>query len=276
FDLRSLALLRVSAPLVYLIELLLNWQYIGAYLTDQGLLTRTTLFQGTAGWSVYLAVGTIVGAKFLYICHMLALVSLILGFATPWSSLACYIFTYSLQHRFPALPGWETEIRMLFLIGCFLPWGEFASLDSYRNKGPISNYLVVSPATIAWRTQIVILYLFSGLLKSGSGWADGTAVEGSLASDAYSNPAGLWFLSHCQHYPGLLETFSFAVPLVEIFCPLLLLSPWPALQILTVIILWTLHAGFGLFLHIGMFSPICCVCLLAFVPSSIWDSWHKR
>ena len=40
FDRRSLALLRVLAPSVYLWELLSHWRYLEAYCTDGGLLPR--------------------------------------------------------------------------------------------------------------------------------------------------------------------------------------------------------------------------------------------
>ena len=271
FDLRSLALLRIAAPSVYLCELLLHWKYIEAYYTDNGLLPRPGIFEGSS-WSIYLAFGSLDGAHFLYVCQILALLCLILGWRTRWASLACYVFTTSLQNRFPALPGWEAEIRLLFLIGCFLPWGTWASLDA-RGESTPRPVFVVSAATVAWRLQVVILYLASGLLKGGPGWQDGTAVEVSLASDAYATSFGLWVLAHLKHHPQSLVVLNYAVPLLEIFAPLFLLSPWPRIQMLWVVVLWLLHAGFGLCLSIGMFSPICCACLIGFLPSSFLDRW---
>lgn len=278
FDLRSLALLRIVAPSVYLVELLLHWQYLEAYCTDGGMLPRSVIFESPGtGWSVYLAFGSAAGANFLYCLHILAVVALIAGWKTRLASLTCYFFAFSLQNRFPALPGWETEIRMLFLIGCFLPWGERYSLDERAHpKDPESPDFVVSPATAAWRLQVAILYLASGLLKGGEGWADGTAVEVSLASDGYATPLGLWLLSHLRHYPEMLVALNYAVPLVEIATPIFLVNPWPWVQMGWVVVLCALHAGFGLFLHIGMFSPICCACLVAFVPGAFWKRQTSR
>ena len=277
FDLRSLALLRIVAPSIYLWELILHWGYLGAMYTDGGMLPRTQIFESTRqGWSLYLSVSGLTGVQLLYCCHMAAVLCLIVGWRTRWASLVCYVFTTSLQNRFPALPGWETEIRLLFLIGFFLPWGEWASLDARRRSetSPRPTFSV-SAATVAWRLQVCILYLASGLLKGGPGWEDGTAVEVSLASDAYATPLGLWFLAHCQHFPQSLVAMNYTVPLVEMFSPLFLLSPWPWLQMAWVVVLWVMHAGFGMCLKIGMFSPICCACLLGFLPSGFWSLFPR-
>ncbi len=279
FDLRSLALLRITASSVYLVELLSQWKYLGAYLSDNGLLPRQALFEsGEGGWSFYLATGSLEGVQAIFILHLAAVVALILGWKTRWASLLCYLFAYSIQHRFPALPGWETEIRLMFLIGTVLPWSDYFSLDSRLNPKPSLRRAtwVASPATLAWKLQIVIVYLASGLLKVGPGWAEGTAVEVSLASDAYSNSFGLWMLANLKHYPNSLVVLNYSVPLIELFSPLLLLCPWPNLQMAWALILITMHLVFGLTLHIGAFSFICSACLISFLSSSFWSRVLKN
>lgn len=276
FDLRSLAFLRIVACSLYLCELLRNWKYLEAFYTDAGMLPRNLLFEGVGGnWSLYLAVSSLPAVKTIYCVQIATVGCLILGWRTRWASLACYVLTMSLQNRFPALPGWETEIRVLFLVGFFLPWGEWWSWDARRKCTTERPTFAVTAATAAWRVQIVVLYLASGLLKGGPGWADGTAVEVSLASDGYSNAWGLALLAHCQHYPQSLVVLNFAIPLLEIFTPLFLMSPWPRIQMAWVFVLFALHGGFGLCLNIGMFSPICCACLLGFLPSEFWNRIHR-
>lgn len=277
FDLRSLALLRIVACSVYLVELLGQWKYLEAYCSDNGLIPRRALFEsGEGGWSVYLATGSLEGVQFIFVLHLAAVVALILGWKTRWSSFFCYIFAYSIQHRFPALPGWETEIRLMFLIGMVLPWSHYFSLDS-RNSPPPPNAptWVANPATLAWKLQVVIVYFASGLLKVGPGWAEGTAVEVSLASDAYSNSFGLWLLGNLKHYPNSLVVLNYSVPLLELFSPLLLLCPWPNLQMAWALVLIAMHLVFGLTLHIGAFSFICSACLLSFLSNSFWNKLLK-
>ena len=283
FDIRSLAALRIVAPGFYLWELLTRWKLLEAFYSDAGLLPRTMIFDNVQhGYSLYFAVGSLTGARFLFLLHLLALICVIVGWRTRLASLICYVFVISLQNRFPALPGWETEIRSLFLIGAFLPWGDCASIDAWLRgkqggKGPSilrsadQNGRVVSLATLAWRLQVAATYLVSGLLKVGPGWGDGTAVEVSLISDGYSTWIGHWFLNLCQHHPGSLVGLNYAVPVFEACAPLLLLSPWPTLQMACVVGLWFMHAAFGLCLNIGMFSQICSGCLICFVPAWFWD-----
>jgi hypothetical protein len=275
-----LALLRIVAPSLYLIEMLLHWRQIGCMYTDAGMCPRASVVEAIGeGWSVYLLTGDLSGVQIVYLCHVVAVLCLIVGFRTRWASLACYVFAYSLQNRFPALPGWEAEIRVLFLIGFFLPWGEWFSVDSRCKVGDESRpTFSVSAATLAWRMQVVVLYLTSGLDKGGVGWADGTAAEVSLASDGYSTPFSLFVLAHCQHYPQSLLIMNYAVPLVEILAPLILMTPWPRLQMVGVMALWCMHTGFGLCLDIGMFSQICCGCLVGFLPGEFWsllDRWRS-
>lgn len=274
FDMRSLALLRIGVCTGYLWELLRHWKYLEAYCTDNGLLSRTSIFEGSAGgWSIYLTTGHLEGIQLLYLFHMAAVVALLIGYRTKWASLLCFIFAYSYQHRFPAIPGWETEVRNLFLIGTMLPWGERFAWDA-RNQQDSPNTVtdfVATPATIAWRVQVALVYLASGLAKTGPGWAEGTAVEVSLASDGYSTPIGLWLLSLLKQSPQSLPALNFGVPLLEIFAPLLLLSPWPRIQLLGAILLALMHAAFGVCLHIGAFSLMCCLCLLGFLPSEFWS-----
>ena len=275
FDLRSLALMRIVVCAFYLCDLMSNWNLVEAFYSDAGLIPRAFVFDNfTHPVSVYLAVSTEVGARLLYSLHILAVVCVMLGYRTRWASLAAYVFVVSLQNRFPIYPGWGTEIRMLFLIGVFMPWAECASLDARRaGTAAPAKTLVVSAATFAWRVQVAVLYVTSGLLKGGAGWKDGTAVELALNSDSYSNWIGHWFLAQCQHIPGSLSFLNDTVPITEIFAPVLLLSPWPWLQMLGVLILWAMHTCFGLCLSIGFFGQICSSCMLCFIPGAVWDNW---
>src|ERR1017187_1084880 len=78
FDLRSLALLRIVAPSVYLLELLLHWKYIACMYTDAGMCPRAPVVEDIGeAWSVYLLTGALAGVQVIYLCHMLAVFCLI-------------------------------------------------------------------------------------------------------------------------------------------------------------------------------------------------------
>jgi hypothetical protein len=279
FDARSLALLRIIAPSCYLWELLSNWPNLEACYTDSGLLPRVFVFQnGIHALSLYLAVGTLTGVRLLYLLQMAAVICVILGWRTRAASLVSWLFVISLQNRFPYLPGWETEVRTLFLVGAFLPWADYASLDarSLQARKVAPKRWVVSAATITWRVQVSVLYLASGLWKGGPGWADGTAVEVALSSDGYGTWLGHQFLILCRHFPTSLTLLSFAVPVFEILAGLWLMSPWPWLQFASVTGLWLMELGFGLCLAIDNFSLICSACLVCFIPSGFWNAMKEK
>ena len=126
-------------------------------------------------------------------------------------------------------------------------------------------------ATVAWRIQIAALYVGAGLLKGGPYWQDGTAVEVALHADGYATIWAErlfpWLVSH----PGSLAFLNDAVPLTEVLAPLLLFAPLPWMQMLGVLVLALMHWAFGICLDIDLFSFVCCICLLGYLPGSWWD-----
>lgn len=178
-DLRSLALLRIGLALIYLVDLLGNLGFVEAFYCDSGLIPRGDLawLKYPGHWSAYLWFGSYPTVLALYLLHIAGVVALALGYRTRIASLFCFFMASSLQGRLEMLPGWDGEVRMLLLIGTFLPWGEYFSWDA-RAKPPASvERPYISMATVAWRIQIAALYLGAGLLKGGSYWQDGTAVD---------------------------------------------------------------------------------------------------
>lgn len=275
FDLRSLALLRIAVATVYLYDLASNFSHVEALYCDTGLQPRRLLsaFQEGPRWSLYFATGAWSGVVLLYVLHMLIVAALLAGFRTRWASLFCFCFAYSLQCRSEAVPGWEGEIRLLLLYGVFLPWGECLSWDGLRkSRLDVSRYYV-SWATVAWRLQLVAFYVGAGLFKGGPFWREGTAVEVALHSDAYATVWAARLLEFLKPYPGALTWLNDTVPVAEIVFPLFTLLPHPWLQMLGVAGLWFLHLTFGLCLDLDLFSLVCAVCLLAYLPGSLWTSW---
>jgi uncharacterized membrane protein YphA (DoxX/SURF4 family) len=271
FDLRSLAALRIVASACYLYELLCNFSLLSPFLTDGGLFPRRFLVENEQVWSIYLAFGSLPAIQLLYFTHILCIVCILMGYRTRWASLASFLMVGSLQNRFPFLPGWETEIRCMYLVGVFLPWAQVWSVDARRRHVHPVEHTCVSAATVAWRIQVAVLYVGSGLMKLGPGWADGTAVEVSLASDGYSTQLGQWLLHLGLRHPPSLMLLNYAVPLVEIFVPLFLFCPVAEVQFLAVLVLGVMQFCFGMCLSIGNFSLICCGCLAGFIPGSLWE-----
>lgn len=276
FDTRSLALLRIGLAAIYLLDMLQSLPYLDLLYSDEGFFPRSLLpgLERVHQWSLYLGLGTPSTVAILYGVQMAAVVLLGLGWKTRWMSFWCFLLASSLQARSATIPGYDGEIRLLLLYGTVLPWGEIWSWDA-RGKAAVPRVLA-SPATLAWRMQVAILYVGAGLLKGGPYWADGTAVEASLHSDGYATAWAAWLLGRLEPYPDALVVLNDAVPLYEILVPLLLFFPWPSVQVLGALMLVAMHAAFGLCLDIGLFSVVCSICLLGFLPGSWLDLLSRR
>lgn len=269
--------MRIAVAAVYLLDLLLQWPHREAFYCDTGMLPRTLMAssQHSLQWSLYYGWGGLGPITCLFLLQMGCVLALLLGWRTRWSSLACFFMAMSLQNRVEVLPGWDGELRLLFLYGFFLPWGERFSLDSRRRRVGAQEP-AWSLATLAWRVQLMSLYVGAGLLKGGPYWREGTAVEVSLQSDAYATYWGQKLIEVLKPFPEALVWLNDGVPLFEMFTPVLLCTPWPWVQLLGALLLSGMHLGFGLCLDIDLFSPVCIACLVCFLPGSLWDFLSQK
>jgi hypothetical protein len=129
---------------------------------------------------------------------------------------------------------------------------------------------VASVPVAALFLQIVFLYWFAVILKSGPEWRfHGTALYDALSVDQLAKPFG----HALTHYPGLLKVMTFGVLALEAFGPFLLLSPFftARTRIAGVFLFMSLHLGIWLTLGMGMFPAVAGLCMVCFLPGSFWD-----
>jgi len=274
-DPRSLALLRIFAGFLFLGVRLINLPYVTEFYSDAGQLPRSVLW--TAGkessgrlFSVFFWTGSEPLVWLLYGLSIACAIALIVGWKTRWMTLACWAFAFSLYCRNPYInPASDYQLQLCFLWGFFMPWGAFWSWDARGASPPSTPY--VSLATVAWRIQVVVMYMGASLAKTTSHWAQGTAVEVSLMSDTWGSPAGKWLAQQCLQHPGTLELVNEAVIWGEFFIPPLMLLPFWRLQLTVLLTLCGLHLAFGTFLHIEAFSVVSIGLLVGFLPRQAWQ-----
>ena len=161
--------------------------------------------------------------------------------------------------------------RVVLFWAVFLPLGRCASLDARRRPAPERFAPVYSVASAALLLQIGSIYFFSALMKSGADWhADGTALYYALSQDWRARPlAGLLL-----QYPALLRVLTRATLALELFGPLIWLSPfWTGpLRTLVVLALLAFHVGLGAAMHVGsLFPAMACVALTSLLPPWFWE-----
>ena len=277
-DLRALAMMRVGVGLLLLADLWMRAPDVVAWLTDSGVLPRDLSmgFSNSYRWSLYWLNGSELWATSLMAIAALFAVMLVLGLRTRIASVASFIMLVSLHNRNPLLlQGGDNLLLLMVFWGCFLPWGQRMAIDASMVKEPTKNNRLLNVVTIAFVIQVLSVYFFSALLKTGSAWVeDGTAIYYALHNDLFAlNLSHYWrdidWLTH-----GLTEFVWW----LELVGPLLALSPlfFVRLRTLMVLAFIAMEVGFIFNLRIGLFPYISIVSLVALLPYSVIERfWPK-
>jgi predicted DCC family thiol-disulfide oxidoreductase YuxK len=278
-DLRSLALFRVALAGTLLADLFIRAQDLTAHYTDLGVLPRAALLQRFASrWSIslHLAGGTTVIEAALFILAGLLALALLVGWRTRLAAVLSWVLLISLHVRNPIiLQGSDTLLRMLLFWSLFLPLAARYSVDHALDPAePTPPKRVTGVASAALLLQTALMYAFSGALKTGATWHNGTAIAQALNVDHFTTPLGRAVLQ----WPQLLRPLTHVVLWLERLGPWLLFSPWgpPWLRPVVLLALASLQVGFWLFMELGLFPWVSIVALLPFVSSEWWDALRAR
>lgn len=276
-DLRSLALFRVGAALLILVDLLIRFQDLHFYTPDgvcpieamphsHWTMKHLELYRWV---SQAAGAGGVLGLSLL---AALAALSLGVGFFSRTSAALSWYLLASIQNRNIYLnDGGDLLLRIILLICVFLPVGARWSWDARRNphwKGLSNRYF--SLATVAYVVQVCTMYWMAGWLKHDESWrVTGDALYLALSIDQFSTG----FAQHLLAYPGLLRVLNFLTLALELCASLFLLCPFwqPGLRLLGVVLLMAFHLGVASCLHLGLFMPICLLVLVGLIPGLVWD-----
>ncbi len=167
----------------------------------------------------------------------------------------------------------------------FLPLGRRYSVDALRMRlradprtdpldrivAPPDRTPVVSWAVLALVAQLAVIYALNAAQKWRATWRGGTAVHYVLYYANVVTSLGVWVRDWIT--PRTSQVLSWSTRFIEAALPLLLLAPiarrparWLAIGLVV-----ALHAGFGLFLNLGIFVPAMVAFVPFLVPASDWD-----
>ena len=275
-DARSLALLRMTAGVLFLLVRLVNLPQAVRLFSDHGCLTRAQLWAAgghySESFSLFLSVGHPTGILLLYAFALVCGVALTVGYHTRWATFFCWFCDMSLYHRNPYInPASDNELQLCLLWGFFTPWGQLWSLDARSSTPPESKKPYLQVATAAWRLQLMAIYMGAALIKNTHHWFDGSAVEISLQSDFWSSYLGNQLCDWALGFPGLLSSVTESVLWIEFFLPLLIIAPLWQLQALALLSLAAMHILFGLCLNLETFSTVACSLMVGFLPAAAWE-----
>ncbi len=270
-----MALLRVCIGGLLIADLIDRGKDIAAFYTDSGLLPRSLMLSNFPGsWSVsfHNLTGQYEGQLLLFLISGIFATMLIVGYRTTLASIISWILLVSLDSRnYLIVFGADQVFRLILFWGIFLPWHARFSIDSAVCKKNTLPTKYISAATIAYILQIIIIYFFSVLHKSGPAWRiDGTAVYYSLALHSFRTP---FFGETLFQLPFLLKPLTYGVFWLEALGSLFLFIPYRKdfFRYMVVVSFILLHVGLGLALRLGIFPWVCVIAWLALLPTGFWD-----
>ncbi len=273
-DLRSLALFRMALALIALADLSMRAGSLIPFYTDRGVLPRQVLlgeFSSGARMSLLLMSGDLAIQALLLTLAGAAAMALLVGFRTRFATVFLWVFFVSLHVRNPfVLSNADTLLRLLFFWAMFLPLGSYWSVDRARTLSPrpISTRFL-SFATVGLFAQIVFIYAFGAVLKSGTEWrTEHTAIYYALQIDQMVTPFG----EYLRQFPELLALMTFGTYWFEALGILLLFSPVFTGPLRTAGVLGyvLLHVGIRLTMTLGLFQWIAALTMLCFLPAWFW------
>lgn len=274
-DLRSLAAFRIVLALLALGDILARATNLTAHYSDIGILPRTALIEEVAPrwtFSLHLGSGEPLVQAVLFAVQAVAAVALLIGFRSRAAVTIVWLLTVSLNVRNPmVLSDADLLLRMLLFWAMFLPLDARWSVASMRGTGlPQRPLQYLSVATVGLFAQIVFVYIFTTILKSGPEWrTDGSALYYALSLKQFSTPAG----EFVRQFFVVTQVLTFATLALELLGPLLLFSPVLTGPVRTfgVLAFAGLHVGIRLNMSIGLFPWVAALCMVCFLPAWFWD-----
>jgi hypothetical protein len=268
FDLRSLALQRISVAFVLIVDAIIRLTDIEAHYTQNGVLPLGT-FNGFKHIFTYFPDTSTTQIIFFSI-YILSACLFLLGFKTKVFNFICWWMLCQIHARNPyLLQGGDDLLRIALFWLMLLPTNKRWSIDAYWSKGKVKSNDYFSFANIGYLLLIASVYFFSASLKNSPEWLrDGTAVYYALSLDQLVLPLGKMIYP----YPLLLKILTHAVYAIEFMAPILLILPFRHLRNFALFTLLLLHVGIGSTLFVGLFFIIGILTLPALYKGKYLDT----
>ncbi len=277
-DLRTLALFRMLLAFAMLFSLSVIIPDIDAFLTDDGLVPRRGLMHD-GNWfhsSLYYLNGSYWFAATLVAVNVVAGICMFVGYRTRLAVFISWILSISLIGRADVISqGGDLLLPLLLFWAFFLPVGKVFSVDAaLRETNHREDAPYASIATVGLLLQVVYVYVFGALLKTGDAWMpDGTAVYYAMHLETFATPLAVWF----RQFEGVLYVLTMFVYWIELHAPVFLFFPdtkrW--VRSIALFLLVCMHLGFRVFMNIGHFWLVSIASLSTFLSVYFWR-WSGR
>jgi len=283
-DLRSIALFRALLGAILLYDALARLRFATLFLSDDGAFSRADLLATVNrpwSFSLFLMAGEPVQVQALLLLAALAAVALMVGLWTRVAAVACWALLVSVQHRNPiVLNGGDTLFAVYLFWALFLPLNSRWSLDrafaGVRAEPapalPAGNRYHAPPGA-ALVLQVVAVYAFTWLLKTGDLWKSGDAVSFVMRNVSLIREGGVWL----QPYEGVQRALTYVTYHWEWLACLLALSPLAngATRLAAVAGMVAMHLGFAWTMDLALFPVVSIAGWLALLPGGFWEASRR-
>ncbi len=271
-DWRSLALMRMGLAVTILADLAVSSRSLRAFYSDEGVLPVKLVRENFApDLSLYLWHGSAAWAAVLFCIEAVLAVMMLAGYRTKLATLGVWVMLLCRQARNPMiLFGADMTEHIAMFWAVLLPLNRRYSLDAYLGRvRPPEGTSYLSMTSFGAVLQYMVIYIVSGILKSGPTWhVEHSAVYYALSIQMYARPLGQWLNQHdtltawltvATLYLELYGTVLFILPFVRGWGRLLGCAIFGGLQIV-----------FGATMQMGLFWVAMDSFLLMLLPAEFW------
>ncbi len=278
-DIRSLAVFRVAAAMLVLVDAYVRYGAAESFYSGSGFLSSSLAKElSPDGYSLNYLSDAVGFQQGIFIALGGSALLLCLGCFTRAATFCCWILLASIHVRNPTyIIGGDTLLRMMLFWSLFIPLGRAWSVDRWlinrraRRPGvfPGVSSVVCSVGTGCLLLQICVMYWTAGLSKLNEPWLNGTAMEYIFRLDCYARPLSGWLIQS----PLFVAILTYATLVVELLVPFGVFFPYKTakLRICLVGFFIVFHIGIGLTMDVGKFTYVSMVAWLPFLPSMFWN-----
>ncbi|MBY0428801.1 MAG: HTTM domain-containing protein [Alphaproteobacteria bacterium] len=200
----------------------------------------------------------------------------IIGYRTRYVKILLFICQTSLYCRaITTMMGADSLMRLFLLWSSFVPLDRYWSVDAALRRGP--REVDVPPVCIAGiKTQIAMLYLFSGMFKVfGPDWWNGHAVGFAMRDTNNGTLLGQWLATTL---PWISPLVSLPVMFFQLSFSVLVYSPFynnitRGIALMGAVVM---HLSFIFLLAVGLFPQVCLSYLPILVPDAWWNALFAK
>ncbi len=277
-DTRTLGLTRIAIALLLLFDLAKRANEMSIWYFETGLIPNGMLAAHPLrpyGTSFLFYVSSDTGVRVAFVLIALVYLCFLFGIFTRVMHILSFVCLVSLQIRVDLLAnGGDFVFCDLVLWTAFLPLGATFSVDASRRqkagKPPVRSP-VVSWAVFVAIFQLVIIYFFNAVHKSGETWIDGTAVYWLAHQERIVTWLGLWMRENLPLW--VFQAMTYTSLAAEYLLFILIFSPWgrPWTRRAAIFLIWMLHLGIAAIANVGLFSFVMIAYSTLLVSSEDWE-----